>query len=202
MLQMRFRSPDGRDILPKDWLALWSALYPAKYDEAEYYDLISRHAVLTRTDFERIGQWKDGAQAAGKWKPNVAMVAYTIWMQAASEKPECPGEDRVEEFLEDWSKRNYKNQYRSSVQQKHFGLSRATTLLHFISGGRFPIFDSRVRRAVSRLVDSPAKYSIRWYLDSYCPMFSQITKRCGTKDVRAVDKALFSYGDRKLSFSN
>ena len=36
--------------------------------------------------------------------------------------------------------------------KKRFGVPRATTLLHFVSGGRFPIIDSRVRRAIVKLL--------------------------------------------------
>jgi hypothetical protein len=86
--------------------------------------------------------------------------------------------------------------------KKHFGLSRATTLLHFISGGRYPIFDSRVRKAMTRLLNCPVPKTGRWYLDSYRPLFSEVAALCGTEDFRMVDKALFSYGDRILPFAN
>jgi hypothetical protein len=204
MSRFRFRSSDGRDIAPEEWLRIWVDRYPSSdYNNAEYRELIAKYKSLSGTDFERIGKWKDRAQTEDRWKPNVASVAYRIWMQAASELPECPEESRVADFLEDWSNRKYTDEYRNGVvREKSFGLSHATTLLHFISGGRFPIFDSRVREAMKRLLNSRVRKDVRWYLDSYCPLLSEIAALCGTKDLRLVDKALFSYGRSTLPSSN
>jgi hypothetical protein len=135
------------------------------------------------------------------WRPNVAMVAYKIWMQAARELPGADlDEDHISRFLGDWSERMYTDEYgteaKRRIVKKRFGLSRASTLLHFISGARFPIFDSRVRRAMLRLLDSPVRNTMRWYLDFYCPLFSEVARECGTDDLRLVDMALFSYGGR------
>ena len=201
MSRLSFRSSDGRDIAPQEWLPMWAGLYPRKYDP-EHDSLITKYESLSAADFERIGRWKDGAKTEGKWKPNVASVAYQIWMQAASELPACPDESRVADFLQNWSERKYTDKYGSRAVQKRFGLSRATTLLYFISGGRFPIFDSRVRRAMTRLLNSSVRNNVRWYVDSYCPLFSEIATLCGAEDARAVDKALFSFGGRSLEFPN
>jgi hypothetical protein len=73
-----------------------------------------------------------------KWRVNVAAVAFPIWMQAASELPKCPTESEVAHFLNDWSERKYTDQYANGLQEKRFGVARATTLLHFLSGGRLP----------------------------------------------------------------
>jgi len=208
MSSLRFRSLDGQDISPEKWLGIWSRRYKDTVrrfadDERAYRELIAKQGELSGADFERIGRWKDGAWGEGQWKTNVAMVAYEVWMQAAKETPVCPDENRVALFLGDWSERSYRNQYKSGVvQRKRFGLSRATTLLHFISGGRYPIFDSRVRKAVFRLLNSPVKNDILWYLDSYCQIFSSIAAACGTNDSREIDNALFCYGGPKLQFSN
>jgi hypothetical protein len=201
MNQFRFRSVDGSDISPQDWLNIWSDRYPSK-DYAGYSELIAKHKSLSAADFALIGKWKDAAKTDGKWKPNVASVAYLIWMQAASEAPKCPEETDVAIFLDDWSGRSYADEYANLTREKHFGLSRATTLLHFISGGHFPIFDSRVRRAMARLLAFRIPNTVRGYLDSYRPLFSEIADVCGTEDVRMVDMALFSYGDRILPFSS
>lgn len=201
MSRLSFRGSDGRNIAPQEWLRMWASLYPRKYDP-EYDSVVTKYKSLSAADFERIGRWKDGAETEGKWKPNVASVAYQIWMQAASELPTCPDESRVADFLHDWSERKYTDKYGSRAVQKRFGLSRATTLLHFISGGRFPIFDSRVRRAMTRLLNSSVRNNVRWYVDSYCPLFSEIAALCGAEDEREVDKALFSFGDRSLEFPN
>jgi hypothetical protein len=83
--------------------------------------------------------------------------------------------------------------------KKRFGVPRATTLLHFVSGGRFPIIDSRVRRAIARLCDDHVPpNTVRWYLDSFRPLFSELAALCKTEDdSRILDKALTSYGSRK-----
>lgn len=198
--RFRFRSPDGRDILPEEWLGMWAALYPTSKYGAEHDKLIENPEPLSAAYYVRIGMWKDAAEAESKWKPNVASVAYQIWMQAASKPPRCPGESEVADFLQDWSERKYVNHYGSGSREMRFGLSRATTLLYFISGQRFPIFDSRVIRAMKRLLNSPVPNDVGWYVDSFRPLFREITGLCGTENVRTVDKALFSYGGRSLEF--
>ena len=195
--QFRFQSPDGKDIAPQEWLRLWVELYPEKdYDHEEYRDLIAKHKSLSADDFKRIGKWKDGARTESKWKPNVASVAYPIWLQAASEIPKCPEECGVADFLDHWSNQKYTDDFATGRVEKRFGLSRATTLLHFISGGRFPIFDSRVRQAMRRLLDlnSPVPNTVSWYLESYCPLLRELADLTGAEDLRMLDKALFSYG--------
>ncbi len=201
MSRFRFRSSDGLDIAPEEWLRVWASLYPNKY--AGYSELIARHKSFSAADFIKIGKWKDGAKTEGRWKPDVSSVAYQIWMQAASELPKCPEESRVAGFLDYWSNRKHTGKDKNGTWEKRFGLSRATALLHFISGGHYPIFDSRVRKALARLLNSrvPPK-TVRWYLDSYCPLFSEIAALCRAEDFHMVDKALFSYGDRTLPFSN
>lgn len=180
---------------------MWGDRYPSN-DYAEYSALIAKYKSLSAKDFVQIGKWKDAAKTEGKWRADVASVAYRIWMMAASELPKCPEESRVADFLDDWSNRKYTDEYASEPVEKRFGLSRATTLLHFICGGHFPIFDSRVRRAMARLLNSPVRNSVPWYLGSYCPLFSEIAALCGTKELRMVDMALFSYGERTLPFSD
>jgi hypothetical protein len=199
MSQFRFRSLDGSDIGPHDWLPMWAELFPATNYEG-YDELIAKHKSFLGADFEQIGKWKDAARTAGKWKANVASVAYPIWMLAASELPKCPEEGELTGFLVDWSGRTYMDQYATGPRKKRFGLSRTTTLLHFLSGGRFPIFDARVRKAMARLLNSPVPNTVRWYLDSYRPLFLEIAALCATTDLRMVDKALFSYGGRILPF--
>jgi hypothetical protein len=199
--RFRFRSPDGSDIAPGEWLSLWAERYPSN-SYPGYAELIARHKSFSAADFERIGKWKDAAQTAAKWKPNVASVAYPIWIQAALELPKCPEGSSVAGFLDDWSTRTYNDVYAKGPKQKTFGLSRTTALLHFLSGGHFPIFDSRVRKAMSRLLNSSVPNKVHWYLDSYCPLFLEVAAACGTEDLRIVDMALFSYGERKLPFSN
>ena len=192
---------DGSDIVPQEWLGIWAERYPSN-DYAEYSELIVRHKSLSAADFAQIGKWKDAAKTDGKWKANVASVAYPIWMQVARELPKCPEGSAVRDFLEYWSARKYTDEYASGPVEKRFGLSRATTLLHFVSGGNFPIFDSRVRRAMTRMLNTAVPNTVGWYLDSYCPLFLEVASLCGTEDLRMVDMALFSYGGRILPFSN
>src|ERR1035437_4344688 len=198
MSQFSFVVRMERTSQPREWLESWAALYPGT-DDLEYHRQIARHESLAAADFEEIGQWKDGAGAEkdgewkknGRWKPNVASVAYEIGMKAAAKLPKYRNEilaADVTDFLNDWSNKEYTN-----PKPKHFGLSRAPTLLHFISGGRFPIFDSRVRNAMARLLlNSSFPNTVRCYQESYCLRFSELAALCGAEDVRELDKALFS----------
>ncbi len=202
MSRFRFRSSDGSEISAEKLLPMWASRYPAN-DYADYSEIIANYQSFSASDFVLVGKWKDNAKTVSKWKANVASVAYPIWMQASAELPKCPQLSQVAAFLDDWAGRKYTDTYAAAkVAKKTFGLSRATTLLHFISGGRFPIFDSRVRRAMTRLLSSRVPNTVRWYLDSYCPLFSEAAALCGTEDLRRVDMALFSYGARNLPFSD
>ena len=194
MSQFRFQVLEMRDSAPQEWLRVWAGRYQG-YDETEYGDLIEKHQLLSAEDFRRIGKWKDDATTEDQWKPNVASVAYLIWERAAEELPKCPEESEVAVFLEDWSNRAYTDIFKNGPRKKHFGLSRATTLLHFVSGGRYPIFDSRVKTAFARLLGRPKlPGTVSSYLDSYVPLFKELADHCETNDFRMLDKALFSYG--------
>jgi hypothetical protein len=188
---------------PREWLHVWAARYQG-YDEPEYKELIQKHSLLSTEDFMSIGKWKDGAKTANQWKPNVASVAYLIWERAAKELPKCPDENRVADFLEYWSNMEYSDVFTNGSRKKRFGLSRATTLLHFVSGGVYPIFDSRVRTAIARLLRRPKlPNTVSSYLASYIPLFTELADHCETSDLRMLDKALFSYGAwDERSFSN
>ena len=192
-----------RDSPPQEWLRVWAGRYQG-YDEKEYWDLIEKSKSFSAEDFRRIGKWKDGATTEVQWKPNVASVAYLIWEQAAEELPRCPEENEVVAFLEYWSGREYTDIFKNGSKKKRFGLSRATTLLHFVSGGRYPIFDSRVKTAIARLLARPELAgTIGSYLDSYIPLFKELAERCETDNFRMLAKALFSYGAlAESTFSN
>lgn len=199
MSQFKFLIPVVKEGAPQEWLHVWSDQYRG-YDEKVYSDLIEKCESLEAEDFVRIGKWKDGAKTTRQWKPNVASVAYLLWMQAAQELPRCPNGGDVVASLDDWSERTYTGVFKKNrLVQKHFGLARATTLLHFVSGWRFPIFDSRVRRAIARLRgEHVPPNTVRWYLDSFCPLFSELAVLRKTEDhLRVLDMALFSYGSSK-----
>ncbi len=196
MSQFRFQVLEMRRSPPHEWREFWAKRYDDREDyDPKYKPLIERYRAFSADDFRSIGKWKDQAEAAGKWKPNVASVAYRIWEQAAAERPSCPqGEPAVIAFLEDWSNRKYTDEYKSGSREKRFGLSRATTLLHFISGGEYPIFDSRVRTAFARLLGQPELSNT---VDAYMaalPLFKELVQQCGAENFRMLDKALFSYG--------
>ena len=195
-----YRDVHRKTVTPRAWLRIWAAQYPGKKYDLEHDRLIA----LTQkepADFERIGRRKDAASSAAKWKANVASVAYVVWMEAASERPKCPTDDMIGDFLLDWSSRAYEDKFCTRTVTKRFGLSRATTLLYFLSNGRFPIFDSRVRRAIARLTSRPVSNTVQGYADSYLPLFAQIAASCDAQDLRTVDQALFSYGGKEAPTS-
>ena len=205
MSQFRFQVLEMRSSTPQEWLSRWAERYEYQTDyDTEYRVLIEKHKSLSAEDFRRIGKWKDGATTESQWKPNVASVAYLIWEEAAEKLPKCPEESKLAAFLEDWSSKAYTDILKNGPRKKHFGLSRATTLLHFVSGGRYPIFDSRVKTAIARLLNrSELPGAVSSYLDSYLPLFKELADRCETDDFRMLDKALFSYGAlEERTFSN
>lgn len=197
MSHFKFQVLEMRASTPQEWLRRWAESYDRKVgDDPEYRQLIARCKSFSPDDFREIGKWKDGA-TGGRYKPNMASVAYPIWEQAANELPKCPEESKVATFLDDWSSRDYTDTLKTGPRTKHFGLSRATALLHFVSGGRYPIFDSRVRTAIARLLDArELANNIGSYLEAYLPLFRELANCCETMaDPRSLDKALFSYGD-------
>src|SRR5215469_781487 len=105
-------------------------------------------------------------------------------------------------FLNDWASRKYTDAYNGREVLKTFGLSRSTTLLHFISVGHHPIFDSCVRKAMNKPLGWRVPNTIPWYVDVFRPLFSEIAVLCGTDNLRRVNMALFSYGARQLPFSD
>ena len=100
-------------------LAEW-ALPPD--DEPEYRNLIANHRSLSPDEFERIGNWKDDVgKSVGRWSPNVASVAYLIWMQAVQEPPRCPAESEVEAFLDGWSDRRTRMYFQTKQWRNTLG---------------------------------------------------------------------------------
>ena len=191
----------GAPIGPAAWLREWGADFPKeKYPALDR--LLGKTNSLTAEDFLYLGRWKDGAlESAKKWQPNVASVAFVIWHQAAKTLPGTRIEDlHLTGFLAEWSSKAYVDEFPTRKVQKRFGLARATTILHALSGGRWPIFDSRVRRAFKRITGINAQDDGDWYLSSYEPFFYQLVAACGTQDVKSVDNALFVYGRKKAYF--
>jgi hypothetical protein len=173
---------------------MWGPVIPGR-DEQVYRKIdIAKQGRLSSKEFEWIGRWKDGAWADGRWKPNVASVAYDVWMQAAKGLPSSPSQPR--EFLDKWSSREYEVRFRNGIlRTMHFGPPEASTFLHFISAGRYPIFDARVRAAIEWLVNSRVgDATVEWYQDSFCLLFSEIGAVCETEDVRRINLALVRYG--------
>jgi hypothetical protein len=194
MSQLRFQVLEMRDASAREWLLWWVSRYQDETgDDPEYVSLIEKSESFSADDIRLIGKWKDNAWTEGKWKPNVAQVAYRIWEQAAEQPPRCPEENEVADFLESWSNREYVDQFTSRSITKRFGLSRATTLLHFLTRGRYPIFDSRVRTAIARLGCLEPEYTVASYMDCV-PFLRELASQCGASDARELDKALFAYG--------
>jgi hypothetical protein len=198
----QFKILEVRSCDPCEWLASWSAKYGelAGFDENEYAELIdlARQNSFPLKYFERVGRWKDSANSEGRWKPNVASVAYIIWLQAEAEQPQCPSNEEAVSFLDNWSIRNYEDVFSAKRVNKRFGLSRATTLLHFLSAGKFPIYDSNVIEAMRRLSGVSSPYTSNHYWNTFYPQFLELAAECKTDDLRRLDKALFSYGGTRL----
>ena len=110
MSQFTFQVFEMKVSTTQEWLRRWAKRYEkiTGYDP-EYNDLIKKHESFTAEDFRRIGKWKDGVTTEGRWRPNVASVAYIVWEQATKELPKCPDESRVEVFLKGWSNREYED---------------------------------------------------------------------------------------------
>jgi len=184
------------------WLEFWAKRYTdyeTKNEADIYRELIDKQDNLSSNDFVVMGKWKDnalGETRRNRWKENVAMVAYRGWIRAAAELPKCPTtESAVKVFLQEWSEWKYRDSSsRSADKMKRFGLSRASTMLHFISGGRYPIFDERVRVAIERLSGKELGMTIEEYLNDVCPFVENLSHLCGCRDVRKLDNALFAYG--------
>jgi hypothetical protein len=198
MAEFICQDDSGRKITIQQWLDLWRHNYAPK-DENEYQELIKKHLSYSAEDFERIGQWKDGALKhgvviKGRWKPNLASVAYDVWMHAASVKPKNPtNADARRTFLREWAERKVTYRFGGRTQDRRFGLSRASTLLHFLSAGQFPIFDSRVKMAAEHLTGAAVTYDLEGYKQTICPLVLEIQRLCGCT-LRDVDTALFAYG--------
>ncbi len=199
MESFKFFLPGIRETDPGEWLRFWAA--KAKISkEVDYETLIANYKNFTADDFATMGKWKDSARSTKRWQQNIASVAYAVWMQAGAIRPQCPTEESVRAFLRDWANRDYVDNYRTGPQWKRFGVSRATTLLHFISGGEYPIFNSRVIIAISRLGSCrPPPYTIDYYVGSHLPMFKELLAACSTEhEPSQLHKALVMYGSYPL----
>jgi len=200
MLECRFKVLVMRDSSAEEWLRAWSALYgdESNSDEKEYRDLILEHQVRPTRYYERIGQWKDSA-TGGRWSPTAESVAYQVWKLAERKRPTCPSDNEVRTFLDFWTKEECHFQRSSRTITKHFGVPRSATLLHFLSGGRWPIYDSRANRGVACLLgQDESEISVENYLNFYCPVFKEIAALCGTeKNRRELDRALLMFGARE-----
>ena len=203
---LNFTLPAWQTHDPGLWLKFWASSYEStksrREDNRVYYTRIGRAGKLAAEDFETVGRWKEGclAENHGSWKPNTP-AAYEVWMRAKDKRPTCPPDSSIPDFLTEWSDIEFTagvSKKTQKVLKKRFGLSRSTALLHFVSGGRFPIFDSRVRKAIKRLGSSPpTDPTVKWYLDTFCQLCKEMADLCGvsgTRGLRLLDNALFCYG--------
>lgn len=205
MGRFTFRYPEWREVDPSVWLDWWVDRYNRWADRSKnrdnlaYFELIAKQGKLSGEDFEQIGRWKEQCWEPnlGRWKSGTP-TAYDVWMQAKAESPTCPQKEDIVAFLKDWSERRFLAGQKGEGQPltQAFGLSRATTLLHFISGGLYPILDSTVVAALTRL-GSPVEETICGYSNSFCVLFSELASICGlsgTEGLRKLDNALMMYG--------
>ena len=211
--KFNFLSPGGSAITPEEWVNDWSKKFPRPSDRLYDY-LVRKASKMTSDDLRILGAWKDGALEKsvfsgegqfdpnntkysfnGKWKPSAASVAFETWETIAEELggnmqdgyPPDP-----EEFLRKWE------QERAGAKAKRFGLSRATSLLHFISGGRYPIFDKNVRRGMHLLTGTTVEYTLEWYSGGFRKLFSELARECKCEtNPRKVEMALFAYGKKE-----
>jgi hypothetical protein len=198
MNRFKFLHPEWREIEAHAWVTWWADCYDGA-DNPEYFDLIKKQGKLSGEDYEQIGKWKEGClkpNPHGRWKTGTP-VAYDVWMEAKKKLPKWQEGDDAAEFLTKWSEERFLAGKRNGQDLKHkFGLSRATTLLHFISSGRYPIIDSRVKTAMTRL-GFPIGDTTEAYLKCFCPRFSELAAICGVAGIeglRTLDNALFNYG--------
>lgn len=211
MADFSFRYPEWREVEPATWLSRWAdrfKTWDAKHgnrDNGTYFELVAKGSNLTAEDFERLGQWKEQCWEPnlGRWKSGTP-AAYDVWMQAKAELPTRPPESALESFLSCWSHKQFLAGKRKDGQplRQTFGLSRATTLLHVISGGDYPIMDAVVVEAMARL-GSPVRNTEEavGYLNSFCPLFFELAARCGASGMegrRRLDNALMMYGSADL----
>jgi hypothetical protein len=162
MSRFTFRHPEWHEVEPSVWLNWWTHRYNqwaghyGNRDNRVYFELIAREGKLSGEDFERIGQWKEQCwpPKLGRWKTGTP-AAYDVWMQAKAALPICPDKDGIAAFLKDWSERrslaSHKRRKDGQAFTQAFGISRATALLHFVSGGLYPIIDSTVQESLARL---------------------------------------------------
>jgi len=203
---------------PPVWLQKWSELFLSsderREDDRVYESLIQKKGKLSGEDFEQIGRWKEGCllkgdgKEHGRWKPKTP-AAYDVWMEAKRNPPLLPPDGNLddkfaENFLKEWSEKRFAMPSKGGkVRNVRFGLSRASTLLHFLSGGRFPIYDSLVWYALRRMtLRLPWEMTIDPYLKQFCHHFYSIASSCGldknrTDELRKLDNALRCYGKRE-----
>lgn len=194
MGEFRFEVLERRASSAAEWLERWAGL--ASPDEEEEYRSVMAATERNEPDcFIRVGQWKDKAYSPGRWKADVASVAWLVWEAAAAELARPAVVPDVQDFLESWSARKYDDKSAYVSGCRTFGTPRATTLLHFISGGRYHIVDARVKTAIQRLIgDAAPELTPATYLNFYCPITDRLAAECGTDDRRRLDNALFYYG--------
>jgi hypothetical protein len=128
---------------------------------------------------------------------------FKAWTEIAQQMPKCPAAGDVRGFLKAGPRLSIGMNTRVAKPLiSAFGLSRATTLLYFLSGGAYPIFDSRVRTALARLLRSRVDYDLQAYqqivglrVRDFAILLSLQERTTGEQ---TIDRALFSYGMVRL----
>jgi len=201
-------------VEPRVWLQKWAELFLSsgeRQGDNQVYESLVRKTQLSGEDFEQIGRWKEGCiprigTEHGRWK-RLTSAAFDVWMQAKESPPQVPADkfskDSARKFLLDWQERKFRKPVKGGrVQDTRFGLSRATALLHFMSAGRFPIYDSFEWYAFRRMgTPLPWEVTVDVYLEKFCPLLCSVASRCclthSIEELRKLDNALRCYGRRE-----
>jgi len=228
-----FQSRTGASASPLEWLTKWSARFDsAKYPEDVYQELVARATKLSDADFDVLGAWKDGAlrkydairhsakvdfgncrvSLTKAWSPTAASCAYRVWKKLLQHRAEL--EQHLDRgaffaFLDQLAQLSYEKASGSGRTDASFGLSRATYVLHLLSGAKFPIYDKNTHLGIhfltqgrydSHTIKKMKTDDPRWYLATFCPIVRTLEEVCAVRDLpsqRALDKALFCYGKRR-----
>ncbi len=218
MSSFTFCYPEWAEIDASLWVNKWAEAFLSsderRADDLAYNELIAKKGQLSGADFEQIGRWKEGCTVReggkehGRWKPGTT-AAYDVWMEGKQNPPQQPANGKLDDafartFLEEWSEKTYEVSKKGPTR---FGVARASTLLHFLSAGQFPIYDDFIWYALKRLgTPLPWKMTVDAYLKKFCPLVAALAASCGLSrsvaDLRKLDNALRCFGRDQFPMSS
>jgi hypothetical protein len=217
-------SVTGEPLAVGQWVDLWASKYPAhRYSEEVYRYLIQKGARLNSQDILLLGAWKDAAlqrcrdnsgmgpfsgqyyRFNQRWSKDAASAAFEIWQLLSEKISEIKA---IFEKLGKLTILKYGSSGKGGQVTKRFGLARASTLIHFLTSGKYPIYDSNVHKGIYGLtlgmfrgVRIPRYFAGRGltvaaYCDVFCPAVQELLL-ASDRTMRSVDRALFTYGSKK-----